>query len=322
MGATFVKNGIKTIRYAEKIHYPDDWTFCPHMHDCYHMFCVLSHALELEIGGTVYRCPANSALIVPPQTYHEMKLQENGTPEVVEIMFELEDPALEEDLQNAGIQVSMDEFSIECFLQVEIFANSRQDKLRSRAYRFLDAGLSHICITKEDTDPYTLNAQFIDMEGFSNVTKSVIVYIDAHYKEQFTLDDMGEELGYNKSYLCTVFKRETASTINDYLNLVRIGRFAEYYSFVDRDISYICRNCGFTSASHFNRTFKKFLGTSPRHYKQVRFPHFNSDVLVNDVKNTGDSYNKLKGILERMVAPATHLDVESFTREWREDEKQ
>ena len=55
MGAEFVKNGIKAIRYSERIHYPDDWTFCAHMHDCYHMFCVLSHALELEIGGQVYR---------------------------------------------------------------------------------------------------------------------------------------------------------------------------------------------------------------------------------------------------------------------------
>lgn len=319
MSEAFVKNGIKAIRYSERIHYPDDWTFCSHMHDCYHMFCVLSHALELEVGGEVYRCPTNSALIVPPQTFHEMKLQENGTPEVIEIMFELDDADMAQDLDRVGVQVELDEFCLHCFMQVELFANSRQNKLRSRAYRFLDAALSQICTVEEDSDPYTLNAQFIDMEGFSNVTKSVIIYIDAHYKEQFTLDDMGKALGYNKSYLCTLFKRETSSTINDYLNLVRISHFAEYYSFVDQDISYICRHCGFASASHFNRTFKKFLGTSPRHYKEVRFPHFNSDVLVNDVKNTGDSYNKLKRILERMVAPATHLDVVSFSKEWKED---
>lgn len=319
MGSDFVKNSIKAIRYSEEVHYPVDWTFYSHTHDCYHMFCVLTDALELVIDGQRFLCPANSALIIPPGAYHKKELQMNGEPVVLEIMFELDDPEMERDLRRIGIQVELDAFCLECFKQVEFFANSRQDKLRSRAYRFLDTGLTRLCVMKEDMDPYTLNAQFIDMEGFSDVTKAVIIYIDKHYKEQFTLDDMGEELGYNKSYLCTVFKRETASTINDYLNLVRISHFAEYYSFVDQDISYICRHCGFTSASHFNRTFKKFLGTSPRHYKQVRFPHFNSDVLVNDVKNTGDSYTKLKGVLERMVAPATHLDVASFTQERKTD---
>jgi len=319
METGFFKSGIKAIRYSEMVHYPSDWTFCSHMHDCYHMFCVLTHALELKVNGKVYCCPAGSALIIPPKTYHQMELQENGSPEVIEVMFELEDPEIEADLIKKGVQVELDEFCIQCFRQMEVFANSRQDKLRSRAYRYLDAALAHICTSETDEDPYTLNAQFVDMDGFSDVTKSVIIYIDAHYKEQFTLDDMGEALGYNKSYLCTVFKRETSSTINDYLNLLRISRFAEYYSFVDQDISYICRHCGFTSASHFNRTFKKFLGTSPRHYKKVRYPHFNSNILANDVKNTEDNYHRLKGVLERMVAPATHLDVASFSQEKDED---
>jgi len=320
MGTEFIKSGIKVIRYSEEVHFPADWTFCSHMHDCYHMFCVLSDTLELVIDGQNYVCPANSALIIPPKTYHQKKLQRNEMVEVLEIMFELDDPEIEADLKKIGIQVELDEFCMECFRQVEVFANSRQNRLRSRAYRYLDAGLVHLCTTEEDMDPYTLNAQFIDMEGFSDVTKAVIIYIDEHYKEQFTLDDMGEALGYNKSYLCTVFKRETSSTINDYLNLQRISRFAEYYSFVDRDISYICRHCGFTSASHFNRTFKKFLGTSPRQYKQVRYPHFNTDILAVDVKSTEDRYSKLKGILDRMGAPAIHMDVPSFAQEAEKDD--
>jgi AraC-like DNA-binding protein len=315
MGTELIKNGIKAIRYSEEVHFPADWTFYSHAHDCYHMFCVLTDALELIVDGQKFFCPANSALIIPPGVYHKKELRNNGTPVVLEIMFELDDPDLEEDLRRKGIQVELDAFCLECFKNVEVFANSRQNKLRSRAYRYLDAALTHLCTGEEDKDPYTLNAQFIDMEGFSEVTKAVIIYIDAHYKEQFTLDDMGKDLGYNKSYLCTVFKRETASTINDYLNLVRISHFAEFYTFVDRDISYICRQCGFTSASHFNRTFKKFLGTTPSQYKQVRYPHFNADALVSGMKNTEDSYKKLKGVLERMVAPATHIDVPYFTQE-------
>lgn len=319
MESNFTRNSIKAIRYSEKAYYPEEWTFCAHTHDCYHMFCVYSEAVELEVDGVSYYCTAGSAVIVPPFTVHQMKAQENGTPEILEIMFELSDEVMDQELRVRGVLVALDDFCIHCFDQVEIFANSREERLRKHAYRFLDAGLAQICITEEDTNPFVLNAQFIDMEGFSDVTKSVIIYVDRHYQEQFTLDDIAKELGYNTSYLCTLFKRETLSTINDYLNLVRIWHFVDYYSFSDREISFICRYCGFTSASHFNRTFKKFLGTSPRQYKRFRFPHFNSNVLISDIENDENSYDKLKGILERMVSPATHLDVPSFQHKGQED---
>jgi len=238
---------------------------------------------------------------------------------IIEIMFETESDELDSELRALGYLAKLDDVSIHCFRQVTVFANSREDRMRLRAYRYLDAALTQVFTAAEEPDPYVLNSQFIDMTGLSDVTKAVIVYIDKHYSEQFTLDDMGEELGYNKSYLCTVFKRDTESTINDYLNLVRITHFAEYYSFQSEDIAKICSYCGFTSASHFNRTFKKFLGTSPRSYKQIRFSHFNTDTLTRDMKDREDSYSKLRGILERTCAPAARLDVAVFSENETEE---
>lgn len=319
MGSDFVKSSIRAIRYAEEMVYPDGWTFVAHTHDCYHAFCVLENTLDLEICGKTYRCEEGSALIVPPLTVHEMKRQDNNNQRVIEIMFEPEEDALFTELRELGYQVKLDSISIHCLRQVAVFANSRETRMRRRAYRYLDAALTQICTAAEELDPYVLNAQFVDMTGLSDVTKAVIIYIDRHYSEQFTLDDMGEELGYNKSYLCTVFKRDTESTINDYLNLVRITHFAEYYSYQSEDISKICSHCGFTSASHFNRTFKKFLGTSPRSYKQIRFPHFNTDTLTSDMKSREDSFHKLRGILERTCAPAARLDVALFSENETEE---
>jgi AraC-like DNA-binding protein len=147
------------------------------------------------------------------------------------------------------------------------------------------------------------------MEGFSEVTKAVVVYIDVHYKEQFTLDDMGAALGYSKSYLCTTFKKETGSTINDYLNLVRISHFTEYYSFVDDDIAYLCRQCGFASPNHFNKTFKKFLGTTPKQFKQIRYQHFNSTFWESKINTRAGTIQNLRSILDRASTPTAQRDL-------------
>lgn len=289
--------GLTDIRYAEKIAYPEHWSFCQHTHDCFHAFCVLTGALQLHIAGQEYLCPAGSALIVPPFTAHEMLPQANA-PEVIEIMFVL-DGVQAEALKQAGIQVALDSLCLECIQKALVFSNSRQPNLHRRAYDFLSAALAQLSTTPADLDPFLLNAQMIDMSGFSEATKSVIVYIDSNFRTQFTLDDMSRQLGYNTSYLCTTFKRDTASTINDYLNLVRIVHFIEYYSFHSGEIAEICHYCGFASVSHFNRTFKKFVGTSPRNYKQMRSPRINSGeeaTLPSDISHTS-----LVGLLERMT---------------------
>jgi len=177
---------------------------------------------------------------------------------------------------------------------------------------YLGTALVQIYTTEEDLHPHTLNAQFIDMTGFSAVTKEIIYYIETHFKSQFTLDDMGKALGYHKSHLCMKFKQDTQSTINDYLNLVRIFRFTEYYTFLDEEIAFICKHCGFTSASHFNKTYKKFLGMAPRNYARMRGPHFNSAVFENDLREHTENIQPLQSILARMDGPS-RMDIQKVS---------
>ena len=311
MGAECGNNGIREIYYAEEMVYPEAWSFCAHTHECYQVFCVLSGVLELYVDDTPCVCPPGTALIVPPHVSHEMKRQEEAGQEVLEIMFDLEGDTHRGPLERAGVQVTLDALSLECLRKVAVFANSREPSLRSRAYSYLGTALVQVYTTEADIHPHTLNAQFIDMTGFSEVTKAIVLYVDQNYKKQFTLDDMGEELGYHKSYLCMKFKQDTQSTINDYLNLIRISRFTEYYSFLDEDISFICKHCGFTSASHFNKTYKKFLGMAPRNYKRLREPHFNFDVFESDLRERTENLQDLQGILERVGGPS-RMDVQIF----------
>jgi len=271
-----VENSIKTIYYAERVHYPSIWSFCMNFPTCFRMFCVLSGTLVLEVDGRTLYCEPNSALIIPPQTLHKMIPNNTQTIEVIEVLFELNDEGYVRDLNSAGMKPPLDDVALHCIRQVSAFMNSKDPRLRGHAYGFLDAALSQICILAKVFTPYTINSQLIDMDGFSNVTKSIIIYVDTHFAEQFTLNKMGKDLNFNQSYLCAVFKRDTGITINEYLNLVRISHFIKLFfseKCNDKCIGVICRYCGFLNVAHFNRTFKKFLGTSPTQYKRQHFSH-------------------------------------------------
>ena len=301
------------IHMAEEILYPADWWFSSHTHeDCYQMFFVRTKELSLEIGDSLLTAKENQAFIVPPGVPHAMPQQGNThAPLVIEMMFSLDCDDFITGLQRRGYLVSLDEMAVSCIRQATALASSRQPVMQNRAKCFFEAALAQLSTFEEDLDPLTLNGQFIDMDDFSEVTKSVIVYIDKNYQNAFTLESMGAELGYSKSYLCTVFKHDTNSTINDYLNFIRISHFAQYYSFMDADISFIALHCGFQSTSHFNRTFKKFVGMSPRSFKQVRSLHFNSAMID---KTNSNVYEKLEGILGRVSPPARKQSTKTHSK--------
>jgi len=125
------------------------------------------------------------------------------------------------------------------------------------------------------------NSQLIDTTGFSDVTIGIIIYIENNYMNQLSLDMIAKHVGYNRNYICSVFKKDTGITIIDYLNFVRISQAASYFSYSDIDISQVCVRVGFSNVSHFNRTFKKLVGVSPGNYRRM----FPLDVNGNLGKN-------------------------------------
>ena len=69
--------------------------------------------------------------------------------------------------------------------------------------------------------------RFIDASTYNELSQTIIRYLEKHFGEDITLDGLAELLGYNKSYLCVAFKKDTHSTIVDFLNMIRIRRAAE-----------------------------------------------------------------------------------------------
>jgi len=103
----------------------------------------------------------------------------------------------------------------------------------------------------------------INMDGYSALSKKVIRYLEEHYSESISLDDIAKGCELSKNYLCNAFKKDTDTTIIEFLNVIRIRKAAEFVVYSDMSLAQIAEQCGFVSISHFNRVFMHHVGLPP-----------------------------------------------------------
>jgi AraC family transcriptional regulator of arabinose operon len=95
----------------------------------------------------------------------------------------------------------------------------------------------------------------------------VKAYLDQHYAEHITLDDLSEQFFINKYYLTRVFKEQFGQSINAYLQSVRITHAKQLLRFSDKTVEEIGIECGLGSLHYFSRVFKNIEGVPPSEYR-------------------------------------------------------
>ena len=93
-------------------------------------------------------------------------------------------------------------------------------------------------------------------------------YLDQHYTEKISLDELADTFYINKFYLTRVFKEQFGITINNYLLQKRITHAKQLLRFTDKTVEDIGYECGMGAVHYFSRMFKKMEGMSPSEYKK------------------------------------------------------
>ena len=102
----------------------------------------------------------------------------------------------------------------------------------------------------------------------NNKVDKIIKYICKHYTEDLTLTSIAEQFYISPFYLSKIFKRSTNLSIVEYINSLRIKQAKELLETSSTKIAEIAEIVGFSSSSHFSRTFKLVTGLSPQQYKK------------------------------------------------------
>lgn len=102
----------------------------------------------------------------------------------------------------------------------------------------------------------------------TKLTVDVANYIQHHISELITAEKIAEELFLNRSYLSRKFKEETGETLTDFILKEKTEEAKRLLRYSDKSLTAIGSYLGFSSASHFSRVFKTYVGSTPSDYRE------------------------------------------------------
>ncbi|MGN0286937.1 MAG: helix-turn-helix domain-containing protein [Atopobiaceae bacterium] len=112
--------------------------------------------------------------------------------------------------------------------------------------------------------------------GDSSAVQLAQSFVEAHYAEPISVDDMAHEAGLSTSQLSRLFRQQLKTTPHSYLTRYRITRAKELLAETTMPIATIARQTGFASASNFSYRFGQEVGQSPNAYRSS-VPHLFGD---------------------------------------------
>jgi two-component system response regulator YesN len=102
-----------------------------------------------------------------------------------------------------------------------------------------------------------------------NPIQSVISYIDSHFYEQVTLNEVADWVYLSASHFSRLFKAEMGVTFIEYLTKYRLEQSKRLIKMTSLPIEVIANNTGFTNAGYFATTFKRLEGKTPTEYRSM-----------------------------------------------------
>lgn len=104
--------------------------------------------------------------------------------------------------------------------------------------------------------------------GQQSVIRQIQTYIDQNYSDNLlSLKEISEYIHMSNSHMCTFYKQETGSTINQYLTQVRMEKAKHLLKTTNYSVSDIAYRTGYRENSYFGRIFKKTYNLTPAEYR-------------------------------------------------------
>ncbi len=95
-------------------------------------------------------------------------------------------------------------------------------------------------------------------------------FLMKNYQGDIDLKEIAEVAHMAPASVCRFFKNSTGMTIFEYLNKIKINYSCQLLLNTDLNILDISYDCGFNNLSHFNKQFRKFIGSTPSQFRKLR----------------------------------------------------
>ncbi len=263
------------------------WEKVPHFHEDIELLTVKTGHMAYSVNGRLIPLNAGDTVFVNSNQIHYSLSAENTT--ATYVIF-IADPAI----LNSSVAVEMQAL-------LPILSNPNLSYLRFRNINENTRAIYDLMVTLPDLrrDPFQITKKLfeiweiilaqsksygmIDEETQTDLHtwafKSMMFYIQQHYREAVTLDDIAASGNISRSLCNKIFHKYVGDSPVNYLLNYRVRKIAELLRTTALPLSEIASLTGFNGTSYMSEMFKKAFETSPRDYR--RMLHFS---LQNDIK--------------------------------------
>ncbi len=97
--------------------------------------------------------------------------------------------------------------------------------------------------------------------------KEILSYIQDHYTQEITLDEIADHVNICKSECCRFFKKYMKMTIFEYILFLRIQNSLALLR-AGESVTKTAGMTGFSTAAYYGQIFKRYMGCSPSRYRK------------------------------------------------------
>lgn len=280
------------VLWVAESNFPTQSSIKPHSHNYYHLFFIRQGPVEFTVKDENYTLQQGEFILAKPNVIHAMSNIKSRMVRCYEIKFASTNPML------SLLPAYFPQNAFTETLIRELVEESARNKPTSPIFAcdYLQALINYlyrIYGTPEDSESTT-----IDTTGYSQVSRDIVNYLEKNYARDISLQEIADAVGFNKTYICSVFKRISGMTIANCLTVIRIKKAAEAISFSDMNLAQVSALTGFTNLNHFNRIFKKVVGIPPGQYRRM----YPAEIMVPGDKAVDSELLEQNGFIFSVLA--------------------
>lgn len=245
-------NSRKNYNYNAYIY--TDTCYHSHFHGNYELIFVMEGEPKVTLGGEEYSLQAGDYFLISPYTVHGF------TTDHARVWVGVFSDEYVTSFAASHAQTQFSHFQCDedttALLKKQLFFEGRPDHYLCMALLYT---VCNACIQ---------NAVPLQIRSDANLIREIINYVSQNLDNDLTLNDLAAHLGYEYHYFSAVFHRCFGIHFKKFLNLYRIEQACSLLQKDDRDVTEICRACGFSGLRNFNRVFKEISGMTPTEYRR------------------------------------------------------
>ncbi|MCF0134546.1 MAG: helix-turn-helix domain-containing protein [Blautia sp.] len=250
-----------------------------HWHSSMEIIYPLENSYEVIINNTRYKLTPKDLLFIWPGTTHELIAPPTGR----RIIFQAE-LSLLKDMKDMNTILSL---TGDCFVSNARNHSSFHNELASKFTRLVEEYnngqmFSETTIYSALLDMiatigrFYMNQKLMDSTSnqqiyYQNVDKILqcCEYINAHFTENLTLDQIADMANFSKFHFSRLFKEVTSVSFYKYVSQKRISHAETLLSDPRISVTQVAIQSGFSTPIAFTRMFKLMKGCSPRDFRKI-----------------------------------------------------